>query len=196
MSRIYRLLCAAPLILLTACLVVEPGRDASGLNGAVTAGHPLAAEAGLSVLKAGGNAMDAAITMAGVLAVARPHMNGIGADMFLIYYEASTGQVYALNASGRSGSMGSLASLRAEGFEQMPETGPMSVSVPGAVGGWAAALDRFGSLSWNEALQPAVDLATRGLPVSERLSLDIAGQQKKLEAEPEAARIFLPRQAI
>jgi len=136
--------------------------------------------------------MDAAITMAGVLAVARPHMNGLGGDMFLLYYDADSHRVYALNGSGRAGTAATLADLRARGLEAMPETGPLSVSVPGAVGAWAAALERFGTVSWAEALAPAVELARTGLPVSERLSLDIAGQEEKLRQEPEAARIFLP----
>ena len=88
------------------CLVPEPGRDATGATAAVTAGHPLAAAEGLRVLQDGGNAMDAAITMAGMLAVARPHMNGVGGDLFLLYYDGATGTVHALNASGRSGSQG------------------------------------------------------------------------------------------
>ena len=190
----------APLALAAmACTVVtadpEAGRDARGMNGAVTAGHPLAAEAGLRVLLDGGNAMDAAITMAAVLAVARPHMNGLGGDMFLIYHEAATRQVFALNASGRSGSAATLAALRERGLEAMPETGPTSVSVPGAVGGWGEALGRFGSYTWAEALEPAVALARDGLPVSERLSLDIAGQIEKLREEATAAEIFLPGDA-
>ncbi len=79
----------------------EPGRDALGTQGAVTAGHPLAAEAGLRVLQSGGLAMDAAITAAAILAVARPHMNGVGGDMFLLYYDSATNLTYALNGSGR-----------------------------------------------------------------------------------------------
>ncbi len=190
----------APLALAAmACSIVSAdpnaGRDARGNNGAVTAGHPLAAEAGLRVLQNGGNAIDAAITMAAVLAVARPHMNGLGADMFLMYHDAATGEVFALNASGRSGSAATLAELRGRGLETLPETGPLSVSVPGAVGGWAEVLGRFGSYTWAEALEPAVVLAREGLPVSERLSLDIAGQADKLRGEQEAARIFLPADA-
>ena len=170
----------------------EPGRDARGANGAVTAGHPLAAEAGLKVLQEGGNAMDAAITMASVLAVARPHMNGIGGDTFILYFDAQSGRVYALNGSGRSGSRATVAAVREAGHEQMPEIGPMSVSVPGAVGAWAAALERFGTLAWSEALDPAVTLARNGLPVSERLALDITAEIEKLENNDEAARIYLP----
>ncbi len=173
--------------------VPEPGRDARGLDGAVTADHPLAAQAGLAVLQQGGNAMDAAITMAAVLSVARPHMNGLGGDMFLLYYEAKTGRVYGLNASGPAGSRASIARARAWGrADRMPELGPLTVTVPGAVRGWAAALQRFGTRSWQQVLQPAVELARRGLPVSERLAADIAEEQRKLAADSVAARIYLP----
>lgn len=193
--RLFAVMFIGVLLQLAACRSAppaEPGRDAQGMNGAVTAGHPLAAEAGLQVLRQGGNAMDAAITMAAVLAVARPHMNGLGGDMFLLYYEAATGTVHGLNASGRSGSRADLQSLRKKGLEEMPETGPMSVSVPGAVRGWAAALERFGTFSWSQALEPAATLAREGLPVSERLALDLQEEQEKLEADAEAAHIYLP----
>ena len=78
--------------------------DVRGLNGAVSAGHPLAAQAGLRILQEGGNATDAIIAMAGVLAVVRPHMNGIGGDAFGIFYDGETREITALNASGRAGS--------------------------------------------------------------------------------------------
>ena len=173
----------------------DPGRDARGNTGAVTAGHPRAAEAGLRVLQAGGLAMDAAITAAAMLAVARPHMNGVGGDMFLLYHDSATNLTYALNGSGRSGSARTLEKLKADGLERMPGTGPLSVSVPGAVGAWAEALRRFGTISFAQALEPAIELATAGLPVSERLAADIAGAEAKLRREPEAERIFLPRGA-
>ena len=131
----------------------DPGRDARGNTGAVTAGHPLAAEAGLAVLEAGGLAMDAAITAAAVLAVARPHMNGVGGDTFLLYYDTLTNLTYALNGSGRSGSAKTLEELKAEGLERIPGSGPRSVSVPGTVGAWAEGLRRFGTLSFAQALQ-------------------------------------------
>ena len=170
----------------------EPGRDAFGNEGAVTAGHPLAAEAGLRVLQGGGLAMDAAITAAAMLSVARPHMNGVGGDMFLLYHDSATKLTYALNGSGRSGSAKTLAELKDQGLERMPTSGPLSVSVPGAVGAWAEGLRRFGTISFAQALQPAVDLATAGLPVSERLAEDIAAAETKLQNNQEAARIFLP----
>ena len=171
---------------------VEPGRNALGNNGAVTAGHPLAAEAGLRVLQAGGLAMDAAITAAAMLAVARPHMNGVGGDMFLLYHDSATNLTYALNGSGRAGSARTLEELKAEGLKAIPSSGPLSVSVPGAVSAWAEGLRRFGSISFAQALQPAIELAATGLPVSERLAEDIAGAESKLLQEQEAARVFLP----
>ncbi|MDA1092111.1 MAG: gamma-glutamyltransferase [Acidobacteria bacterium] len=170
----------------------EPGRDAVGNMGAVTAGHPLAADAGLAVLESGGLAMDAAITAAAVLAVARPHMNGLGGDMFLLYHDSATKLTYALNGSGRSGSAKTLEELKAEGLDAMPPSGPMSVSVPGAVGAWSEALRRFGTISFAQALEPAYQLALAGLPVSERLASDLAEAEAILRTDEEAARIFLP----
>ena len=170
----------------------EPGRDAVGNMGAVTAGHPLAAHAGLAVLESGGLAMDAAITAAAVLAVARPHMNGLGGDMFLLYHDSATKLTYALNGSGRSGSAKTLEELKAEGLDAIPPSGPMSVSVPGAVGAWSEALRRFGTISFAQALEPAYQLALAGLPVSERLASDIAEAEAILRTDEEAARSFLP----
>jgi gamma-glutamyltranspeptidase/glutathione hydrolase len=182
-----------PLLLAACAPAVEPGRDAQGATGAVTAGHPLAAQAGLDVLRDGGNAMDAAITMAAMLAVARPHMNGLGGDAFILYYDAASDRVYALNGSGRSGSRATPTRLRAAAgdVDEMPEIGPTSVSVPGAVGAWAAALERFGTITFAEALAPAAELAHGGLVVSEQLSADIAAERDKLLADSVAARIFL-----
>ena len=79
--------------------------DVRGVHGAVVSGHPLATAAGHEVLKAGGNAIDAAITMAGVLAVVRPHMNGVGGDAFGIFYDGATGEVVGMNGSGRAGAL-------------------------------------------------------------------------------------------
>ena len=174
----------------------DPGRDALGTTGAVTAGHPLAAEAGLRVLEAGGLAMDAAITAAVMLAVARPHMNGVGGDTFLLYHDSATNLTYALNGSGRAGSAKTLEQLKADGLERMPGSGPLSVSVPGAVGAWAEGLRRFGTISFAQALEPAIELATAGLPVSEQLAEDIAGAAPTLRRDEEAARIFLPGGAL
>lgn len=164
--------------------------DVRGMQGAVSAGHPLAAQAGLAVLQDGGTAMDAIVAMAGVLAVTRPHMNGIGGDAFGIFYDGETGEVTALNASGRSGGMATPDFFAAAGVEEVPQTGALSVSVPGAVAGWVDAHARFGTKPFASLLQPAILYARDGFAVSTRLSLDFAAQGGDLN-EPGRA-LYLP----
>ena len=154
--------------------------DVRGISAAVSAGHPLAAAAGHDVLRRGGNAMDAAIAMAGVLAVVRPHMNGVGGDAFALYYEAATGQVHAVNGSGRAGALATPALFAERGLAEVPRTGPLSVSVPGAVAAWLDALDRFGTMPREELLAPAIRYARNGFPVSTRLASDIVAWSDSL----------------
>ncbi len=164
--------------------------DVRGTRGALTSDHPLATAAGYEVLRGGGNAIDAAVTMAGVLAVVRPHMNGIGGDAFAIVYEAESGQVSAFNGSGSAGALATPEFFRAAGDSVMPSAGPRSVSVPGAVRAWEDALTRFGTLSMAEALRPAVELAREGFAVSTRLAADFRAQGGSLN-EPGRA-LYLP----
>lgn len=164
--------------------------DVRGTRGAVAAGHPLAAAAGIDVLRRGGNATDAALAMAGVLAVARPHMNGVGGDAFALFYDGESGEVHALNGSGRAGAKAEPSFFRERGYDAVPETGPMSVSVPGAVAAWVDAHSRFGSLPLDELLAPAIDYAHDGFPVSTRLASDFEAQGSALN-EPGKA-LYLP----
>src|SRR5687768_891734 len=166
--------------------------DVGGIEGAVTSDHVLASAAGMEVLKRGGNAVDAAITMAGVLAVVRPHMNGVGGDVFMLIRPAAGGEIQALNGSGRAGSKATPAFFREKNLTSIPGSGILSVSVPGAVRAWADALARHGTISLSQALQPAIRYAERGFPVSPRLAIDINEAKRKLSADPELARIFLP----
>jgi hypothetical protein len=130
-----------------------------GREAAVVAGHPLAAAAGMDVLLRGGNAVDAAITMAAVLAVVRPHMNGVGGDAFLLMHEGRSGRVRALNGSGRSPAAATpAAAARARLHEPCPTPGVHSVTVPGAVRAWAEALRRHGTIPLDVALAPAIQL--------------------------------------
>lgn len=165
--------------------------DVMGTSGAVTSDHALASATGADVLRRGGNAVDAAIAMAGVLAVVRPHMNGVGGDNFLLIRMAKTGKVVALNGSGRAGSRATPAFFAEKGLKTVPGTGILSVSVPGAVQSWEEALKRFGTTTLKQALQPAIGYAEHGFPVSTRLSMDIAGEAKKVAADSSLARIFL-----
>ena len=164
--------------------------EVRGVNGAVSAGHPLAAAAGYDVLRRGGNAMDAAIAMAGVLAVVRPHMNGAGGDAFALYYEAANGQVHAMNGSGRAGSLATPALFAERGLDEVPGNGSLSVSVPGAVAAWVDALDRFGTLPRAELLAPAIEYARDGFPVSTRLASDFTAQSGALNDHARA--LYMP----
>jgi gamma-glutamyltranspeptidase/glutathione hydrolase len=155
--------------------------DVRGVAGAVSSDHPLASAAGYEVLRRGGNAVDAAITMAGVLAVVRPHMNGVGGDAFALFYDGRTRRVTGMNGSGRAGALATPAFfVKADGTAEVPGTGARSVSVPGAVAAWADALARFGSISLAEALAPAIRYAREGFPVSTRLADDFRSQSRAL----------------
>lgn len=165
--------------------------DVIGTRGAVVAGHPLAAAAGADVLRRGGTAADAVVTMAAVLAVVRPHMNGVGGDAFALFYDSNTGEVTALNASGRAGELATPEFFSRQGVTRMPQSGAMSVTVPGAVSAWAAALERYGTLTLAEALEPAIDYAEEGFPVSWRLESDIGAAVRRLNESGRA--IFMPQ---
>lgn len=164
--------------------------DVMGLEVAVSSDHPLASAAGMEVLRNGGNAIDAAVTMAGVLAVVRPHMNGVGGDAFALVREGATGEVRALNGSGRAGALATPEFFRAAGDSTVPSRGFRSVSVPGAVGAWEAALERWGTLSLAQALAPAIRLAEEGFPMSQRLHDDIADASRGLNEA--ATALYLP----
>lgn len=164
--------------------------DVRGTNGAVSAGHPLAAQAGLAVLQRGGTATDAIIAMAGVLAVVRPHMNGVGGDAFAIFYDGATGEISAINGSGRAGRLATPGFFREQGVDRVPGSGALSVTVPGAVAAWVDAHERFGTLPFDELLEPGIRLAGEGFPVSTRLAYDIESGAGRLN---EAARaLYLP----
>ena len=164
--------------------------DVRGMQGAVSADHPLAAQAGLRVLQEGGNATDAIIAMAGVLAVVRPHMNGIGGDAFGLFYDGDSGAITALNASGRAGALATPEFFAAAGVNRIPGTGALSVSVPGAVAGWVDAHDRYGTMDFQSLLAPAIDFARNGFPVSTRLAADFQEQGRSLNLS--AQNLYLP----
>ena len=139
-------------------------------NGVVAASQPLAAAAGLAVLQQGHNAFDASVTMAAVLNVVEPMMTGVGGDMFALFWCAEEERLVGLNASGRAGSLATRQELLRRGHEQMPSTGAETVTVPGALRGWDMLLDHYGTISLDEALQPAIEIADRGFPVSPKLT--------------------------
>ncbi len=160
-------------------------------NGMIATSQPLASAAGLRVLMEGGNAVDAAITAAAVLNVVEPMMCGIGGDLFALYYEAETGTLHGLNATGRAGSRSDAAKLRADGLTRMPGSGPLAVTVPGALDGWEELVTRFGTRPLGELLQPAIRHAEDGFPVSEVISVQWKQAEGKLAGHPATAAAYL-----
>lgn len=157
--------------------------------GIVATSQPLASAAGAQILAAGGNAIDAAIAANAVLAITEPMMNGIGGDLFAIVYEARTGKVHALNASGWAAS-GVTAELVASKSQngRMPQRGVWSITVPGAIAGWDALRTRFGTMSFAELLEPAIWHAETGFAVGEVTARLWAGAER--QANPEFRRVY------
>jgi len=136
-------------------------------NGMVASSQPLASLAGLDILRNGGNAADAAIAIAAALNVVEPFANGVGGDCFALYWDAKAKKVFALNGSGPSAMGASIDELKQAGYEKVPLFNGQAVSVPGAVAGWQALRDRFGTMPFNELLAPAIRYAFEGYPVTE-----------------------------
>ncbi len=160
--------------------------------GIVAAEQPLACQIGTRILAQGGNAVDAAVAVNAALGVFAPMANGMGGDLFAIVYEAKTGKLYGLNASGWSPAGLTPEFLRSKGLKQMPQSGIDSVTVPGAVDGWDKLLHRFGRKSLAEVLAPAIQYADEGFPVTEIFSSYWIASEEKLRRDTNAARTFLP----
>jgi gamma-glutamyltranspeptidase/glutathione hydrolase len=138
---------------------------AIGMKAMVSSGNALASLAGLRVMMDGGNAVDATIATNAVLQVTSPFVCGMGGDIFALVYEARTGKVHGLNGSGRAPATMSLALMRGLGYETMPRTGGLPVTVPGCVDGWAQLHGRLGTVPWVDLFKPAVAYAHDGHPV-------------------------------
>jgi gamma-glutamyltranspeptidase / glutathione hydrolase len=160
-------------------------------NGIVATSQPLAAQVGLDVLKAGGSAADAAIAANAVIGLTEPMSCGIGGDLFVIYWDAKSKRLYGLNASGRSPYLISREKLAERGLKELPTSGPLSWSVPGCVDGWNELNRRFGKKPLAELLQPAIDYAEEGFPVSEVIAQGWQGSAKSLAQYPDSAATYL-----
>jgi len=136
------------------------------VHGMVATSQPLATQVALDILKAGGSAVDAAIAANATLGLMEPTGCGIGGDLFAIVWDAEKGELTGLNASGRSPESLTLQHFRDLGMESIPYLGPLTVSVPGAVDGWYELHERYGRLPMSELLQPAIDYADEGFPVT------------------------------
>jgi len=157
-------------------------------HGMVAAGHPLAAEAGMRILKAGGNAMDAAIATWAVQGEVEPGMTGLGADMFVLYYNAKTGEVKFINGTGFAAQAATIDFYKSKGG--IPDEGPLSIAVPGAVGGAAYAVKTYGTRPLAEVLAPAIEIADGGFPISEALAAGIRSAKAKIAKFPSTTKIY------
>jgi len=160
-------------------------------DGIVAAESPLGAQSGATILVEGGNAVDAAVAANAVMGVVEPMMNGLGGDLFAIVYDAKTQKLYGLNASGWSPAKLSLQFLKAKGFSEMPHRGIHSVTVPGAVDGWAKLLSRFGTKKFSDVLSPAIHYAREGFPLPELDAAYWSDPEEDLRADANAAGTFL-----
>lgn len=165
-------------------------------HGMVAAPHYLAAQAGLDLLKAGGNAIDAAIAANATLQVVYPHLLGLGGDLFLLLFSARDGQLHGLNASGRAPAEATIERYHTLGYDEMPQYGIHSVTVPGCASGWQLASERFGRLGLARALAPAIGYAEHGFPVGP----DLHNALTRMSAAPHTHRSwrdnFIPGGAI
>ena len=172
------------------CLLAQPRDYGRSMvitqQGMAATSQTLASQAGAQILAKGGSAVDAAIAANAVLGVVEPMMNGIGGDLFVIYWDAKTGKLTGLNASGPAPKALSAECLRAKGFQTIPE-GIHTVTVPGAVDGWAKMHEKFGKLPWKDLFQAAIAYAEEGFPVTED-----AQRYWVRRTQPETNRVFQP----
>ncbi len=160
-------------------------------HGMIATSQPLATAAGLAVLERGGNAIDAAVTAASVLNAVEPMMTGIGGDMFAIVWTAKDHKLYGPNASGRAGSLMTRDALASRGHRTMPVESVEDITVPGALSGWDALLQRFGTTTLAQALAPAIGYAENGFPVTPVISQDWAAEAARLTRDDGARATFL-----
>jgi gamma-glutamyltranspeptidase / glutathione hydrolase len=168
-----------------------PGRSAViACEGMAATSHPLASLAAIEALRAGGNAVDAAVTAVAVLCVVEPQMTGIGGDCFCMLHVPGQ-PVWGYNGSGRAGAGASLEALMAQGISAIAGDSIHAVTVPGAIDAWAAILAAHGRFCLDRALAPAIHYAERGFPVAARIAWDWAWEVGKLRADAGAARHYL-----
>ena len=161
-------------------------------NGLVATSQPLAAQAGLTVLQAGGNAVDAAVATVATLCVVEPTSTGVGGDAFALIWIADEGKLYGLNASGPA-PMGLTADfVRSQGHTTFPALGALPVTVPGALRGWQFALERFGTMGLDTLLDRPISYARDGFALSQRIARAWGHSREKMSAHPDSRRVWVP----
>jgi gamma-glutamyltranspeptidase/glutathione hydrolase len=160
-------------------------------RGITATSQTLASQAGAQILARGGSAIDAAIAANATLGVVEPERGGIGGDLFVMYYEAKTGKLTGINASGWAPKTLTIDFLKSQGNTKMPELGIHAVTVPGCVDGWAKLHQRFGKLPWKDVLAPAIYYAKNGFPVTEIIHETWHEEIKKLANDVGGRRVYL-----
>jgi gamma-glutamyltranspeptidase/glutathione hydrolase len=194
-------LLAVPLVLLSSVLLAAdrptplPGQalrsESVAVNGMVCASHPLAAQIGLDVLKAGGNAVDAAIATSAAMGLMEPTSCGMGGDLFAIVWDAKTKKLHGLNASGPAPKKATLAYFKGKKLDAIPERGPLSWSVPGCVEGWDQLRRKFGTKDFKELLAPSIRYAEEGYAVTEVIAGYWKGGERMLSRDKGLSATFL-----
>ena len=161
-------------------------------NGMAATSHPLATQTAISILKNGGNAIDAAIAANAVLGLVEPTGCGIGGDLFAIIWSADEKKLFGLNSSGPAPKNISINKLKQKGLEKIPPYGPLPVTVPGAVAGWVSIHKKFGLLEFNELFNDAINYAENGFPVSELVSYYLERSSKIFATYPNFKDVWMP----
>jgi len=163
-------------------------------RGVVSSGHYLASEIGVSILRRGGNAMDAAAAVGFALAVLEPHLNGIAGEVPMLVYTASDRKVHAVSGHGVAPRAATIDKYREYGLRIIPGDGFLPAVVPPAVASWILVLRRFGTMRLSDVLSPAIELAENGFPMYDALHATIAGRAARFREEwPSSAHVFMPR---
>jgi gamma-glutamyltranspeptidase/glutathione hydrolase len=170
-----------------------PGRSpVRTIGGMAATSHPLATLAAIDMLRAGGNAMDAAVTASAVQAVVEPQSTGIGGDCFVLYCPGGADKVIAFNGSGRAPAAANIDWYGSRNHSSIPTYGVHSVSVPGAIDAWCRLLADYGRKGIDAALTPAIHYAENGYVVHDRVAFDWANSEELLKSDETSRRIFLP----
>ena len=159
-----------------------------GVHGLITAGHPLASMAGMRILMQGGTAADAAVAVLATLNQVEPMMSGAGGNGFMTIYDAETARVYSLNATGAAPKGLDAATITPDELNRGMKAGV----VPGLLGGWIAMLERFGTMTLGQVLEPAIEYAERGHPLNAFVAASITRSRDLFERYPSTAAVFLP----
>jgi len=162
-------------------------------NGMAATSHPLATQAAIDILQNGGNAIDAAIAANAVLGVVEPTGCGIGGDLFAIIWSSEKQKLYGLNASGRSPRSLKMDYFKKNGYQFIPATGPLPVSVPGCVDGWYEMHELFGRIPMRDILQPAINYARNGFPVTEVIAFYLESNVRALSDFPNIKETYMPK---